>query len=907
MRWWIAAALAYCLVSSVTAITLINPIYTKITLPTYTCTQTPSDSCSRGTCPAGQECGYSAAVTHVGGSCKCSETTTTTLRRCQTDPQTGGCDGYCTKGSVCTEEYGKCGCYVPTTTTTLQERCEYDLKNGRCSGYCTKGSVCTDEYGKCGCYAPTTTTRQSTTTSTTLQIVMVPPVEGVVTMLSTSTTQPTGPITRVTIPVRLHDADSDGITDITDNCPGTPNGPDMGSCINANGTCHTPADCGTSGFCGSEQQDFDIDGVGDACDLCQCISCTEGTMPGVDYYGYNDKYGCGCDDSDGGNNEYVKGTINRATPPFGDNVSVQSTDKPGTMGLSDHPETETPPMAATAVAASTSPVISDKMRLKYPAAYINAVAKLPPTPQSDYNPKHYTDYCKDENTVMEYYCDRDGLHSAEKACPYGCVDGRCSCTERGDGDNRFQADALTGDVCLSGTQLKEGYYSGDASAGTCTLKYKNYDCVLGCAGGKCRCGDSDGGVNVSAKGTTALDHSDRCQNINTVVEYSITVNNASRCMDTFQNIACPTAYACYDGACKPASCLDGQQDGNEAGVDCGGSWCPPCSPCATGARWAPTDGPCTHKWPTSDGPGIGMNTGSDSCNLVEVCDNNLDYIVEDALKCCENQDYAAALTAPRESSKEDSCDWARTVSGVKTNVNPTNFKKCTALYTISAFGYGAIYMQGYFHGEWCCYDSDKLCPGGCERFKVRPTAWQMGTSDSCDGDGGAHPDYNMGGHRCEYNEFIVKWGKAGHWSSDTDWHANSDSVVDVPAHASIDRLSTGTCVDYSFALTTMLRKLGYSKDDVFSVNGEGHGYNLLRFPGEAKFHYVDTVGNRGGEVFGGTGFNKIVNQSAPGKPALAWYDYCRKMDDGCSNDAYGQSTGRCPANENIYGCEGVPR
>ena len=33
------------------------------------------------------------------------------------------------------------------------------------------------------------------------------------------------------------------------------------------------------------------------------------------------------------------------------------------------------------------------------------------------------------------------------------------------------------------------------------------------------------------------------------------------------------------------------------------------------------------------------------------------------------------------------------------NVNPTSFKKCTALYTISAFGYGAIYMQGYFTGR----------------------------------------------------------------------------------------------------------------------------------------------------------------------------------------------------------------
>jgi len=823
----------------------------------------PSGSCGKGTCPRGQECGYAAALSFVGGSCKCMETTTTTLQRCQVNSNTG-----------------------------------------ECSGYCTKGSTCTDQYGKCGCYVPTTTTRQTTTT--TIRTVRQLTADEILAMFSTTTTL-RAVNTRVTIPVRLRDADSDGVIDMSDNCPTTPNGPDLGSCIGGNSTCHAPTDCGSSGFCGSDQQDFDIDGVGDACDKCQCISCTEGTMPGVDYYGFNDKNGCGCDDSDGGQNQFVKGTVNRATPPQGDNVTVQPSGKPGTMGVSDHPDTGAETMAAAAAVASSSPVISDKMRLKYPAAYIAAVAKLPPTPQSDYNPKHYTDYCKDDNTVVEYYCDLDGLHSVEKACPYGCVDGRCSCGERGDGDNRFQADSVTGDYCLSGTRLREGFFQGNASAGTCSLKTKEYDCVMGCSGSRCRCGDTDGGDNISAKGTTALNHTDRCQNVNTVVEYYITVDNATRCMDSFHNVVCPAGYACYDGACKPASCLDGVQDGNEVGVDCGGSWCPPCSPCVTGAKWAPTDGPCRHKWPTSDGPGIGMNTGSDSCNLVEVCDNNLDYIVEDALKCCENADYAAALAAPRKSSKEDSCNWARIVSGLNTNVNPTSFKKCIGLYTISAFGYSAIYMQGYFTGEWCCYDSDKICTAGCERFKVRPTAWQMGTSDSCEGDGGAHPDFQMGGHRCEYNEFIVKWGKAGHWSSDSDFHANSDSVVDVPAHASIDRLSTGTCVDYSFALTTMLRKLGYSKDDVFSVNGEGHGYNLVRFPGEAKFHYVDTVGNRGNEVLGGAGFIPIVNQSAPGKPKLAWYDYCRKLDDGCSNDEYGQSTGRCPSNDNIYSCEGVPR
>ena len=179
-----------------------------------------------------------------------------------------------------------------------------------------------------------------------------------------------------------------------------------------------------------------------------------------------------------------------------------------------------------------------------------------------------------------------------------------------------------------------------------------------------------------------------------------------------------------------------------------------------------------------------------------------------------------------------------------------------------------------------------------------PAAWEMGTSASCIA-GGTTVDFKMGGHRCEYKTFLgYKWGKNGYWISDTNYKKNSDSVVDAPAHVTINRLSTGTCVDYSFALTTILRKMGYSSNNVFSVNGDGHAYNLVRFPGETKFHYVDTVGNTGGGIYGGTGFPS---------PNGAWYDYCRNLDDGCSNDRYIQSRSRCPTNNNILGCEGISR
>ena len=358
-----------------------------------------------------------------------------------------------------------------------------------------------------------------------------------------------------------------------------------------------------------------------------------------------------------------------------------------------------------------------------------------------------------------------------------------------------------------------------------------------------------------------------------------------------------------DGA-RCATCSDGIQNANETGIDCGGTYCPPCSQCSGEPtnKYAPPDTVCNNKWPTNDGPDIGMNTTSDSCNLVEVCDPDLDFIVEDALTCCEHTDYDARFGGPRADAKISACGYAHQTAyrNSFTNLNPTTLKQCLAHYIIRGFGADAVYMQGYFHGELCCHGSDH-CPSDCSKWGVHPPAWLMGKAASCAGAGGFTPDFQMGGHCCVFTRYWLfgyhRSAEDGWWSSDTNHYDNNDSFADIPAHASIDRLSTGTCVDYSFALTTALRKAGFSKDDVLSVNGddgEGHAYNLLRFPGDSKWHYVDTVGNNGGGVYGGTGFPD---------PETAWFDYCHSLDDGCSNDAYSQSRRHCPANSSIYGCE----
>lgn len=365
------------------------------------------------------------------------------------------------------------------------------------------------------------------------------------------------------------------------------------------------------------------------------------------------------------------------------------------------------------------------------------------------------------------------------------------------------------------------------------------------------------------------------------------------------------------GSCRepcPPTCDDGIQNRDEEGIDCGGSWCPPCSNCDTGAKWSPEDTPCKNHWPTDEGPKIGMNTSDNSCALIEVCHPELDYIVEDAITCCENTDFQTLFTGTRAEEKKTACQHARVISGVDTDYNQVSFKRCLGIYPVSGLGGASAYMQGYFSGEVCCRGSDH-CPSGCSKWNVNPAVWEMGTAMSCAGAQGVRPDFQITGHRCVYNQYgscsIHCWKKpeGGYWKSDTDYTENNDSLVDVPAHTSINILSTGTCVDYSFALTTVLRKIGYSKDDVLSVNGDKHGYNLVRFPGMMKWSYVDTVGNRAGEIFGGIGYSKVYNDGV----LSANYDYCKNLNKGCSNDYYSQKKENCPSNETIFSCEGIPR
>ena len=63
------------------------------------------------------------------------------------------------------------------------------------------------------------------------------------------------------------DADQDGIDDAGDNCPDTPNGPLLGTCVSG-GPCTGKSECAGAwwNFCRMSQKDWDHDGIGNVCD-----------------------------------------------------------------------------------------------------------------------------------------------------------------------------------------------------------------------------------------------------------------------------------------------------------------------------------------------------------------------------------------------------------------------------------------------------------------------------------------------------------------------------------------------------------------------------------------------------------------------------------------------------------------
>jgi len=411
------------------------------------------------------------------------------------------------------------------------------------------------------------------------------------------------------------------------------------------------------------------------------------------------------------------------------------------------------------------------------------------------------------------------------------------------------------------------------------------------------CLDSDGidywlkGYVAVPAGAISIVYYDECNDSETLVEYYCSGNNSFDAFfpcDWFNEV-------CLDGRCcgdddGDAICSDEDNcpdDYNPDQNDSDSGWvgdacdnCPDdynptqadnegdglgddCDTCWH-AFYHPDDTMCASGyWPTYMGQTVCANGCDASCNLFEVCSPELDSIAEAAYDCCGPGVTFDAL-----------CDFARTESAY-------DYKKCRAYYIIyglTSYHNHVNWMEDYFYPELCCH-GENACPDLGQYY-----------GDCEDGDTW---NANAASLPCMPVNQGNAWGY-GYWASDTNMTLNTCDFIEPPAHASINIIKTCTCADYSIVLTTLLRKVGYAADEVMSVDGVGHWFNLVKFPGDTKYHFVDTVGNGGGGIHT--------------DPQNAWYDYCDKSmvggqmceeDNGCYNDL---GCVDCPTDSQIVGC-----
>jgi len=321
--------------------------------------------------------------------------------------------------------------------------------------------------------------------------------------------------------------------------------------------------------------------------------------------------------------------------------------------------------------------------------------------------------------------------------------------------------------------------------------------------------------------------------------------------DCCSSFDCPTGAVCDILSHTCIQCID------EHCCSPGKIWCESQSKCLkpTDCVGCPADTMCKNGWPAHEGKTFWINEELNACDIFETCHPDLQYIAKEAAECCESD--------CKSKNCHTYCSQAYKYSDLASGLTSDRFKKCTGLYVIYGLGPAAKYMQEYYTPEIMCSKSGYKESTDCGRYKSVVYS------------------KNAQNLKCQ-----PPVGKPNGWASDTDMSKNSCLFSDLPAHANIEILSTGTCVDYSTSLTTLLRMVGYTTNEVYSLNGPGHEFNLVRFPGETKWNLVDTVGN----------YPSPYNPTdVPGK----WYPYCKYNIDSCSNDA---GEVECPAKNMVKGC-----
>jgi len=286
-------------------------------------------------------------------------------------------------------------------------------------------------------------------------------------------------------------------------------------------------------------------------------------------------------------------------------------------------------------------------------------------------------------------------------------------------------------------------------------------------------------------------------------------------------------------------------------------------------KYYPLDTPCRDIWPNAP----------KSCQELEVCHPDLDWIVAESVDCCDGTPLPGSACA-------NAC-----------NQSSGDRKKCRGLFIINAFGPEARYMKGYAIFKACCSGYPE-----CSRMCSQSL---QGTCSFRDGF-----NANVSNLSCRPDEQDVLA-----WHSDTNMSENSAVMGLLPTHATVNILQTGVCIDYAAAVTTMLRKAGYNRSEALSTSSTGydlpivgkhpgHAYNLVLLPGDSQYHIVDTTGNGDGiNLDGVPGYFRFTGcfLSMPSQIRVMdwWVGYCNKTASVSYNDAGNFVT---PQKKDICGC-----
>jgi len=390
-------------------------------------------------------------------------------------------------------------------------------------------------------------------------------------------------------------------------------------------------------------------------------------------------------------------------------------------------------------------------------------------------------------------------------CPAGQIDCQYNCYDpKTDPDHC----GTCGNSCKQGETCCDGKCTSTATdssnCGTCGKKCPNAqacsDGLCGCKPGYLLCDQQQGCINVDYD----WQHCGSCNNV---------CKNPENCI---------MGHCEFEPACGTKNyqtnimetCADGIQNQGETGVDCGGK-CAPCNTkCTTGTKYAPADTPCTSVYsynsalsyvPSSNFPADPHWVDARyppcplcyyPCQSTEVCHPALDPIIAEAEKCCSltsMSDVDALMPNP------DTCKYAIKMAR-------WSCQKCTGIYIIKELSEGTRWMHEHIMGN---------------------SVWDAAHCWDLDKNGKINNDTE-----CQYGEVqSPPWNKIV---------ADGRTPPDGTANYLLNYYHTGICHDYALALTTLLRKDGYAQDDVGSYCDGGHCYNVVRFPGDTKWHLVDT-------------------------------------------------------------------